>query len=95
MTEHSHADEQALEACAVALRNVHAFLHGALPEAEADEIRAHLMACEACLDDFDIEQTITVMIKRCQPEVQASPALRERIAAMTRVSFTSVEWTTD
>lgn len=79
----------------MALRNVHAFLHGALPEAEADEIRTHLMACEACLDDFDIEQTITVMINRCQPQVHASEELRKRIVAMTRVQYTSVEWTSE
>ena len=42
MPIHDHDD---MEECVRALEVVHAFLHGELPETEADRVRHHLHAC--------------------------------------------------
>jgi anti-sigma factor (TIGR02949 family) len=70
------------ESCARALTNVHAFLHGELPEDQADTIREHLMACESCMDDYEIESLISSMVRRCNPPLQASPVLRVRVSQL-------------
>lgn len=71
------------EQCTLAIENVQAFLHGELDEAKADEIRAHLMVCEACLDDYDVESMITQVIKRCNEVPDECPeGLRERISRL-------------
>lgn len=79
-------------ACEMALGNLQAFLHGELPEANADEIRRHLMICENCMNDFDVEEMISSMVKRCTSTPCASPALRSRITEISveyRRSMTS------
>ena len=71
------------EHCRWALANAHAFLHGELPEADADEIRRHLMACESCMDNFDIEELIGALVKRCSGGAAAAPEqLRVRVSSM-------------
>lgn len=71
------------EQCAWAVNNVHAFLHGELDESVADEVRHHLMVCEACMDDYDIESLITAMIRRCQETPTECPEhLREQISRL-------------
>ncbi|MFC2624793.1 zf-HC2 domain-containing protein [Propionibacterium acidifaciens] len=71
------------EACEYAMASVYAFLHGELPEATADEIRHHLMICENCMDDFDIESTITTLVRRsCADTPCASVELRARIVRL-------------
>lgn len=75
MWSHDH-DE--LDECIKALANVHAFLHDELAELDADEIRHHLHACERCMENFDIEHTITAMLKRSCTN-QAPEYLRVRI----------------
>ncbi|GAA1398137.1 zf-HC2 domain-containing protein [Luteococcus peritonei] len=76
-----HGDDH--DACARALSQVQAFLHHELPEADADLIRAHLDACEQCLENYDIEQTIATLVKRCHPPTAASSELRMRIVKMS------------
>jgi len=66
-----------------ALDNVQTFLHGELDDRTAADIRAHLMACESCMDDFDVEQAITALVRRCCPPEQPSPALRMRISSLS------------
>lgn len=77
MHDHDDVDE-----CVVALKAVHAFLHDELGEAEADMIRHHLHACERCMENFEIEQTITEMIRRSQRGPEAPATLR---ASLTRI----------
>lgn len=72
--------------CNLAMRSVHAFLHGELPEDTADQIRRHLMACEKCMDNFDAEEFIGALLKRCYGPTVAPPTLR------VRVSRLSVRW---
>lgn len=76
MWSHDH-DE--LDDCVRALESVHAFLHHELAEADADLIRLHLHACEKCMENFDIEATITEMIQRSLPRVTAPAGLAARV----------------
>lgn len=69
--------------CSLAMRSVHAFLHGELPESTADEIRAHLLACEQCMDSFDAEDFIRGLLRRCYGPTFAPPTLRVRVAQLT------------
>ena len=79
MHTHSHDD---MDECMRALRAVHAFLHGELPETDADLVRRHLQACERCMESFEIESTITRMIRRSQPATAAPAALRDKLTAL-------------
>lgn len=81
MTEQPHDHE--IDDCQRALGQVQAFLHGELPVCDADLIRAHLDACEACLENFDIENAISQLVRRCCPPQQASPTLRMSIVRMS------------
>ena len=72
--EHDEMDE-----CVQALARVHAFLHNELVEADADVIRIHLHACERCMENFEIESTITEMIQRSQPVAHAPHGLLARV----------------
>ncbi len=69
--------------CTLAMRSVHAFLHGELPESTADEIRQHLMACERCMDNFDAEEFISALLKRCYGPAPAPQTLRLRVSRLT------------
>ena len=75
--EHDEMDE-----CVAALSQVHSFLRNELLEHDADLIRLHLHACERCMENFEIETTITEMIVRSQPVQQAPAALAARIQTM-------------
>lgn len=79
MSSHEH-DE--LDECVQALARVHAFLHDELLEVDADLIRHHLHACERCMENFEIESTITEMIQRSQPIKSAPSTLTARIQTL-------------
>ena len=83
MWSHDH-DE--MDDCVRALEAVHAFLHHELAEADADQIRVHLHACEQCMESFDIESTITEMIHRSAPPQQAPASLLARVSIVRRRS---------
>lgn len=69
-------DHDEFDACMQALANVHAFLHHEMTEADADLLRHHLHACERCMENFDVEQAITAMLRRCCAEPKAPAQLR-------------------
>lgn len=75
--EHDEMDE-----CVQALSQVHSFLHNELLEGDADLIRLHLHACERCMENFEIESTITEMIQRSQLAAKAPATLSARIQTM-------------
>lgn len=79
MNFHEH-DE--LDECVQALAQVHAFLKHELLEADADVIRHHLHACERCMENFEIESTITEMIQRSHSPGDAPMTLRARIETL-------------
>lgn len=69
-------------ACDWVLEQAQAFLRGELDDVDADQIRAHLAACEDCLDDYDFQTTLASVLRRCYPRARASSVLRARITAM-------------
>ena len=75
--EHDEMDE-----CVQALSQVHSFLRNELLEGDADLIRLHLHACERCMENFEIESTITEMIQRSQQAAKAPATLSARIHTM-------------
>ncbi len=69
------------EDCTEVIRNLYAFHDHELTDAEADEIRAHLLACEPCLDHYQVENALRVLIRRCCSEEKAPETLRMRVRA--------------
>ncbi|MGC4153849.1 MAG: mycothiol system anti-sigma-R factor [Propionicimonas sp.] len=65
--------------CDHILERLYAFHDQELTEAEADEIREHLLACEPCLDRYDVEQALRMLIRRCCSGQAAPESLRLRI----------------
>ena len=84
MTDQYSGEPPTVEECAIAIWQMQSFLHGELPEAEADEIRRHLMECEMCLDCYDSETLISAMIRRCFEHCHQEPSieLRARLARL-------------
>jgi len=77
---YDHDDDLTIDDCVLAMDQVYSFLHGELDEETSDHIRQHLMTCEQCLDSYDVESLITVLIKRSCGASTASVALRERVS---------------
>ncbi len=72
--------EPEFEDCNEVLEHLYAFHDNELSEAEADHIRAHLMACEPCLDSFEVEEALRALIRKCcVSEAVASVELRMRV----------------
>lgn len=68
--------------CSEVLEQVYAFHDHELSEEEADHIREHLMACEPCLDRFEVEEALRALIRKsCTREAIASDQLRVRVQA--------------
>ncbi len=80
--------------CAAVLRRLYLFLDGECLESEADEIRAHLDACESCVEDADVALALKALVKRCCGGACAPSHLRDRIFTQYRaVSYTRIEYT--
>jgi anti-sigma factor (TIGR02949 family) len=59
--------------CAAALARIHELLDNELDTVSADAVRAHLLACEACMDDADAVAMMKEIVKRacrCEPAPQ-------------------------
>ena len=69
------------EDCTEVIRNLYAFHDHELSPAEADEIREHLLACEPCLDHYEVEDAMRLLIRRCCSSEKAPDALRLRMRA--------------
>ena len=68
------------EPCDVAIRQLYDYLHDELTDERRTLIRQHLDDCSPCLEVFDFEAELRVVIsRRCQERV--SIELRQRIAA--------------
>jgi anti-sigma factor (TIGR02949 family) len=73
-------NEPELHDCSEVLEQVYAFHDHELTEEEADHIRQHLMACEPCLDRFEVEDALRTLIRKCcNSEAIASDQLRLRV----------------
>ncbi len=67
------------EDCSEVLQHLYTFHDHELSEAEADEIRAHLLACEPCLDKYQVEDALRLLIRRCCTAEKAPETLRLRV----------------
>src|ERR1700730_9596377 len=81
--EHSGHAEQALWVdkfdCQEAIHTLYHFLDGELTPDRQQEIQHHLEGCSPCLEAFDFEAELKIIIaKKCRDQVP--PALRERVA---------------
>jgi mycothiol system anti-sigma-R factor len=71
--DHEHTD------CQEALQELYLFLDGELTTERREHIRVHLDDCNPCLEKFDFEAELRVVIsKRCREQVPDS--LKARIA---------------
>ena len=67
------------EDCAGALEELYTFLDGELTEWKRAKIQTHLDDCSPCLEVYDFEAELRIVIKhRCQDQVPDS--LRQRVA---------------
>ena len=76
--------------CSEAIHRLYHFLDGELNDDTRAAIRHHLDDCSPCLDAFDFEAELRIVIAtRCREEVP--PALRARIAAAIHLAEGSVQ----
>ena len=76
--------------CAEAIHRLYHFIDGELNDANRHAIQRHLDDCSPCLEAFDFEAELRVVIaNRCKEEVP--PALRARIAAAIQAADRSVQ----
>jgi mycothiol system anti-sigma-R factor len=69
--------------CREALNRLYHFLDGELTEERRHEIQSHLDTCQPCLEAFDFEAEVKLLIAtRCRDEVPAQ--LRVRVALALR-----------
>jgi mycothiol system anti-sigma-R factor len=75
--EHRHSD------CEEALTELYTFLDGELTAEKREHIRVHLDDCNPCLEMYDFEAELRLVISaKCKEAVP--PSLKERIAASLR-----------
>ena len=76
-------DDQPKPECGQALEELYTFLDGALTAERRDSIRLHLDDCNPCLERYDFEAELRIVIStKCREEVPQ--ALKDRIAATLR-----------
>jgi mycothiol system anti-sigma-R factor len=72
--------------CEHVLEKVYQFIDHELDTASSDAIRQHLVACEPCLERFDVEQAVKSLVhKRCGGD-QAPNHLREKVLGRLAVA---------
>jgi len=79
----AHDDE-----CSQVLERVFFFIDNELPTADATEIRHHLDECGPCLQKYDLERTVKMLIQRSCSE-EAPTGLRDRV--LLRIRAVQVE----
>lgn len=77
--------------CGDILDQLYAFHDHELSEEEADHIREHLLACEPCLDQFQVEEALRTLIRKsCNCDAVASEDLYLRVrTTITRTTIIS------
>lgn len=78
MNDHTPQEATSAE-CEHMLERVYEFLDHELDTASSDEIREHLVACEPCLDRFDVEQAVKTLVNRCCGNDKAPNELRTKV----------------
>jgi len=85
--DHEHGGESGAD-CQEAIHTLYHFLDGELTDDRRLEIQRHLKECSPCLEAFDFEAELKIVIaKKCRDQVP--PALMERVAqALVEASST-------
>lgn len=68
--------------CTKALARLYKLLDGELDTSDADDVRAHLDACEPCMDIFEAENAMKRLVKRGCCGDAAPEHLRIRVMSM-------------
>ncbi len=78
--DHAHGDHDHRDGtCDEALQELYTFLDGELTETKRAKIKTHLDDCSPCLEVYDFEAELRLVIKhRCQESVPDS--LRDKVA---------------
>jgi mycothiol system anti-sigma-R factor len=71
------------EHCKETLKRAYLFLDKeVLTEAERQEIRQHLEECYPCLERYDVEREVTLLIARLKGHIACPDKLRTRIESL-------------
>jgi mycothiol system anti-sigma-R factor len=70
--------------CRASLTELYRFLDGELTVERRRLIRGHLEACAPCLDTYDFEAELRLVLSSCCREKELPSGLRERIAQVLR-----------
>jgi len=74
--------------CAQALARVYEYLDGEMSPADLERIREHVVDCEPCLHQYDLDTALKALVRRsCQESAPAD--LRERI--MVKITEVRIE----
>lgn len=68
--------------CEQAARRVYEYLDGELEEAEAEEIRCHVLQCERCYPMYEWERMFLEALSERGDRPEENPELRHRVAAL-------------
>jgi mycothiol system anti-sigma-R factor len=74
--------------CSEVLERVFFFIDNELPTADFAEIEHHLDECRPCLQKYDLERTVKLLVQRSCSE-HAPATLREKV--LTRIRAVQVE----
>jgi len=69
--------------CTEVLERVFSFIDNELPSADSVQIQHHLDECGPCLQKYDLERTVKMLVQRSCSE-QAPPELREKVLLRIR-----------
>lgn len=85
MPPHEPTDaESAVADCRASLTELYGFLDGELTTDRRTLIRGHLEACHGCLETYDFEAELRLVVSVCCRERELPPGLRERVAQVLR-----------
>ena len=74
--------------CAQALARVYEYLDGEMSPSDLERIREHVVDCEPCLRQYDLDTALKALVRRsCQESAPAD--LRERI--MVKITEVRIE----
>ncbi len=76
--------------CRNALARLYEFLDHEIDEADADQIRLHLDACEPCFEAFGVEEAVRAVVKRSCGGQKAPDALRFRV--VTQITTLTIRY---
>lgn len=78
------ADAAAVADCRASLTELYGFLDGELTLERRITIRGHLEACHGCLETYDFEAELRLVVSSCCREKALPSGMRERIAQALR-----------